>query len=262
MDLLFSIIYGIIQGLTEFLPVSSSGHLALLPKFFDFKDPGVVFDLSMHLGTAFAVIVYFRKDLISLIESIVKGGSDRGFANNLLFATGISFVAVLLLKGLAAQYGRSTNFIAINLIVFGAFMFFTDRLKDTDQNVMKELNYKTSFLVGLFQAIAIFPGVSRSGITISVARMLGVGREEASRFSFLLSLPIIIGGFVFKIPEFYRDLGEGVSFDLVTCLVGIIVSFITGLITIHYFLKFIKEIGLSYFFYYRIILALIIFVIL
>ncbi|MCP4913024.1 MAG: undecaprenyl-diphosphate phosphatase [Oligoflexia bacterium] len=262
MDILFSVIYGIIQGLTEFLPVSSSGHLALLPKFFSFQDPGVVFDLSMHLGTAFAVIVYFRKDLISLIESLVKGGDQRGFAFNLIFSTFISFIAVLLLKGLAAQYGRSTNFIAINLIVFGAFMFFTDRLKDTDQNVMNILNYKTSFLVGLFQAIAIFPGVSRSGITISIARMLGVGREEASRFSFLLSLPIIIGGFVFKIPEFYRDVGNGVTFDLLTCLIGIVVSFITGLITIHYFLKFIKEIGLSYFFYYRIILALVIFAIL
>tara|TARA_R110002072_G_scaffold276051_1_gene437548 strand:+ start:298278 stop:299072 length:795 start_codon:yes stop_codon:yes gene_type:complete len=264
VDYFFAIIYGIIQGLTEFLPVSSSGHLALMPMFFEFKDPGVIFDLAMHLGTAVAVIVYFRSDLYKLISALVTKNNQeyRGFALNLAFSTFISFIFVMLLKSFASEYGRSSVFIGINLIIFGAFMFFTDRMAETNEDKLKQLNYKSSFLMGLFQSLAIFPGVSRSGITISIARMMGIGREESSRFSFLLSLPIIIGGFVFKIPEFYRSIGSGVSFDLSTCLIGVLVSFVTGLVTIHFFLKFIKELGLSVFFYYRIVLAVMIFVLL
>jgi len=145
----------------------------------------------------------------------------------------------------------------ITLSSFGVFMFIADRFQpDTDKKYMGEIQWKKSFLIGMFQAFAIFPGVSRSGGTLTISRQLGLGREESTRFSFLLSLPIIFAGFFYKLPEIFKG---DVNFDLYGLITGIIVSFIVGLLTIHYFLKFIKKIGLSYFAIYRIFLAAIVF---
>ncbi len=264
MDYLAALYYGVIQGVTEFLPVSSSGHLALLPNLLDIKDPGVFFDLSMHLGTAFSVILYFRKDLLILGSEYLKlfdknhpRTGQSYFALNLLISTVATFFLVLLIKKYAFLYGRSNQLIAINLIFFGLLMWFFDkRGTSQESNFMeKKIDFKRSIWVGLFQGLAVFPGVSRSGSTLTISRALGLSREESTRFSFLLSLPIIIGGFVFKLPELFS--GQ-VPFKLDLCLLGILVSFIVGLITIHYFLKFIKKMGLGIFSFYRIILGFLI----
>ncbi|MBC97815.1 MAG: undecaprenyl-diphosphatase [Halobacteriovoraceae bacterium] len=264
MEFISAIIYGIIQGLTEFLPVSSSGHLALLPHILEIDDPGVLFDLSMHVGTALSILIYFFKDIkllfvqsSHLLTDALRGkGIDHknSWAFNMIISTITTVIFIFILKPLAFQYGRNPFSMVITLSAFGFFMFIADTFKkDTDHLYMNRIQWGKSFWIGLFQALAIFPGVSRSGSTLTVSRQLGLGREEATRFSFLLSLPIIFAGFFYKLPEIFKG---DIHFDFVSLFLGIAVSFVVGLLTIHYFLKFIKKIGLLYFSIYRLILAL------
>ncbi len=267
MEGISSFVYGVIQGVTEFLPVSSSGHLALLPHFLGIKDPGVIFDLSMHVGTALAVAAYFYRELVSLIKQLKillivaakerKVAHESAWAFNMVFATVVTVVFIFLFKPLALSFGRQPLSMVVTLSSFGIFMFIADSFKsDTDELFMNRIQWKKSFLIGFFQSLAIFPGVSRSGSTLTISRQLGLGREESTRFSFLLSLPIIFAGFFYKLPVIFEG---GVNFDIYSLVVGITVSFIVGLLTIHYFLKFIKKIGLAYFSVYRIILAAVVY---
>lgn len=264
-----AIIYGFIQGLTEFLPVSSSGHLALLPHFLHIEDPGVLFDLAMHVGTALSVIVYFHKEIGILLEEagsmLLRKDSPhqkRGFLINMVASTGATFILVMILKKLAFDYGRNPFLIEMNLVLFGLLMYGADRFalksgKDGDVGQMNSLNMIKAVMIGLSQSIAIFPGVSRSGITLTMARFLHLSRREAGRYSFLLSLPIIIGGFIFQLPKF---LIEKHPFDMASFAIGLGVSFLVGLLAIHLFLKLVERIGLIYFSFYRIVLAIVVFV--
>ncbi len=263
MDSTSALLYGIIQGLTEFLPVSSSGHLALLPHWLEIKDPGVVFDLAMHVGTALSIGLYFYKDILALSKELLVILKERKLqraqgaqALNMLVATIVTVIFVLLLKDLAKDYGRNPTSIAFNLIVFGLFMLVSDKImKDRETGDMNRTQWLKSSAIGLFQALAIFPGVSRSGSTLTISRFLGLGREEASRFSFLLSLPIIVAGFIYKLPALQE---HGARFEISMAIWGMFISFITGLLTIHFFLKFIKRAGLLPFALYRMILAIIV----
>jgi len=260
MDYLSAIIYGVIQGVTEFLPVSSSGHLALLPQVLEITDPGVAFDLSMHIGTALAVMIYFKRDLGKLFLDFFSLFNLKKTRNpyvvNLLFATIISFIAILFIKKYASDFGRSPLMIAINLMVFGLLMWGVDKAcnQNSDQKIDQLILWKASFFIGLMQALAIFPGVSRSGITITTGRFFTLTREQSSRFSFLMSLPVIWGGFIFKLPE----LMEAPTFDFINCLIGTGVSFFTGMLAIHFFISTINKIGFGGFTIYRILLALMI----
>ena len=258
---MIAVIYGLIQGLTEFLPVSSSGHLALLPHFLDFKDPGVFFDLAMHLGTALSITLYFYRDILALLKQVLdfiknpKEVNKSAHSLNMIIATITTVFFIFLLKGFSEQFGREPKIMAINLALFGIIMLVADKaFKDIETGQMQLLQKKKSFLIGMFQAMAVFPGVSRSGATLTISRVLGLGREEASRFSFLLSLPIIFAGFIYKLP---KAMGE--NLDISSCLLGIAISFLTGLVTIHFFLKFIKKMGLFAFGIYRIILGSVLF---
>ncbi len=258
MTYLHATIYGLVQGISEFLPISSSGHLALLPKIMEFKDPGVAFDLAMHVGTAFAIICYFWRELLSLLDALIsklKGQEDERsyYAVNLLIASVATVALVLVVKDFASTYARNPTWIAVNLMAFGAFMFVSDKFApesgvgqfDTPKG------FKKAILIGLAQAVAVFPGVSRSGITIGCARAMKVGRIESARFSFLLSLPIILGGFILK----SRELTVSGSVGMGHCLVGMLVSFVVGILTIHFFMKLISKIGLVYFVAYRFLIA-------
>lgn len=262
MNEIWAFFYGVIQGITEFLPISSSGHLALIPKFFPLQDPGVIFDLVMHLGTAFAVIVYFKKDVGSLIrEGLIvlkqkKLTNDSAFFQNFVLATIVSFVMILLVKDVALTYGRTSTFIAVNLIVFGILMYLSDRVVSSEVNLVTKRDYKRSALIGFSQAFAVFPGVSRSGVTLTAARFSKLSRVEASRFSFLLSLPIILASVVYKLPAILK--GEAISVDVGVIIVGVIVSFVVGILSIHFFLKVIAQMGLWIFTVYRVILGIII----
>lgn len=265
MDLFSSIIYGIIQGLTEFLPVSSSAHLALLPHFMHIKDPGISFDLAMHVGTALSIILYFRKEVLQLIaatiEWILKRKENqhpyRYYALNMIISTTATVVMVLIIKKAALDYGRFPALIAFNLFIFGLLMVVADYLSKSNSDLeMNNFQWKASLAIGLFQAFAIFPGVSRSGSTLTIARFMHLTREEATRFSFLLAVPIIFAGMGEHLPALIR--GEE-SFDIIACLIGISVSFVTGLLTIHFFLGVVRKLGLAIFAVYRMIFSVVVY---
>lgn len=259
MDIFSATIYGVIQGLTEFLPVSSSGHLALLPHLLHITDPGINFDLAMHVGTMSSILCYFHKDVRSLIWeyfrfiSFKEGGRKQNFALYFLFSTFVTASFAFLLKDFAQLYGRNPIFIGANLIVFGLIMWLADAHFPQNDLVMNQRKqWPKAFWIGFCQTLALFPGVSRSGITLTVSRAMGLSREESTRYSFLLSAPLILGGFLLKLPPMLR--GEE-NFDLSICLFGLSISFLVGLFSIHFFLKLIRKIGLLPFFIYRLLLG-------
>jgi undecaprenyl-diphosphatase len=262
VDNLSALIYGIIQGLTEFLPVSSSGHLALLPYWLNIKDPGIVFDLAMHVGTAFSIAYYFRKkikgysiDLCTCLKA-KKVEREQSVAFNMVIVTMATFIFALAFKPMTEQYGRDPMLIGINLIIFGIFMWFADRFGKTKEKVSEQMKWPVLLGYGLFQSLALFPGVSRSGITLTYSRLIGMSREEATSFSFLLALPLICAGFILKLPTLADP---ALDFDLKAFALGLVTSFVVGLATIHFFLKWVKKVGLGIFALYRVVLALVIF---
>ena len=264
MTIFEAIIYGIIQGLSEFLPVSSSGHLALLPHVMNIKDPGVVFDLMMHFGTALAVITYFRKDIIRYVSTFAPslvnfkvGGDDRWFVRNFIFSTFVSVFFIVLLMPIS-KMARDPWFIIINLSVFGALLWFADWKNQNNKSLLDSpmtasFQLKIAGLIGMAQAFAIFPGVSRSGITLTMALLLGMRRKDAGAYSFLLSLPIIIAGILKEVPELMKTQDNSSFMVLVA---GILTSFIVGWATIHFFMKLIGKIHLAWFAGYRWIIAI------
>lgn len=257
-----AVIYGLIQGLSEFLPVSSSGHLALLPYVMSIKDPGVVFDLMMHLGTGLAVLVYFRTDITRYVRTFTpslvdlkQGGEDRWFVRNFIFATFVSVVMILLLLPIS-KFARDPWIIVFNLSFFGGILWLADvinrRKTHFEHPMLEGMQWKLAGLIGLAQAFAIFPGVSRSGITLTMALILGMRRKEAGAFSFLLSLPIIFAGILKEIPDLMK---EQDTTGIIALLTGISTSFIVGWLTVHFFMKLIGRIHLVYFAIYRWIIA-------
>jgi undecaprenyl-diphosphatase len=262
MNAVEAIIYGLIQGLSEFLPVSSSGHLALLPYMMKIQDPGVVFDLMMHLGTALAVMVYFRKDLFLHVQSLnlklldTKNGSpSQWFTRNFILSTFVSVICIVLLIPLS-KMARDPNIIVFNLSFFGLILWLVDRhyWKRGEHLVSpmeSKMQWKMAVLIGMAQALAIFPGVSRSGITLSAALLLGMNRKEAGSYSFLMSLPIILAGIIKEIPDLMHASQE----NLYILVIGVASSFVVGLLTIHFFMSLISKIKLFYFALYRWLIA-------
>jgi undecaprenyl-diphosphatase len=262
-----SAIYGIIQGLSEFLPVSSSGHLALLPHIMKIQDPGVIFDLMMHFGTALAVILYFRVDLLRYVKTLSPsllqlktGNDDQWFVRNFIFSTAIS-VAFIVLFMPVAKLARDPWFIIINLSFFGILLWLADiSNKKRSDYLERPMNVRMQWLIagliGASQALAIFPGVSRSGITLTVALFFGMKRKDAGAYSFLLSLPIIMAGILKELPHLKDSPNHPETIVLVT---GVITSFLVGWLTIHFFMKLISKIHLVYFSIYRVLLALVVY---
>jgi len=259
MNIFEASIYGFIQGISEFLPISSSGHLALLPYVMNIDDPGVVFDLMMHLGTGIAVMSYFWKDIYRYIKvftpSLVdfkQGGEDRWFVRNFLFSTFVSVFFIVVFRPFST-YARDPWIIMANLSVFGAVLWAADvinkkRKSYLESPMLQGMQWKLAGLIGFGQALAIFPGVSRSGITLTMALVLGMKRKDAGSFSFLLSLPIIMAGILKELPDIMKEQNHD---GLLTLGVGIFTSLIVGYATIHFFMKLIGRIQLGYFSIYR-----------
>lgn len=258
-----AVIYGVIQGLSEFLPVSSSGHLALLPHVMHIEDPGVVFDLMMHLGTALAVITYFKNDIIRYVKvftpslmDIKKGNADQWFVRNFIVSTFFSVLLIVLLLPVS-KMARDPWFIIVNLSLFGGLLWISDiysRKNPDPLNAPMEsgMKWKLAITIGLAQALAIFPGVSRSGITLSAALFLGMRRKDAASFSFLMSLPIIFAGILKEVPDIMKEESQS---KILVLFIGVASSFIVGWLTIHFFMKLIGKIQLGYFAFYRWIIA-------
>jgi len=252
LTLFQAVILGLVQGLGEFLPISSSAHLVLVPWLFKWTDPGLTFDVALHAGTLFAVVLYFWKDWIRLIS---KGFTDVHDPDGKLFwylalASIPGALIGFLLEKKAETVFRSPLLIAVMLMGMGLVLWWSDR-KGAKEIELGGITLKSSLIVGLSQALAIIPGVSRSGITMAAGLGLGLTRKSAARFSFLLSAPIIFGAALVKLPQVMGH-PEMITRDFVS---GMLVSFVSGLLSISILLKYVQTRDFMPFVWYRLILG-------
>ncbi len=264
MDIFYALLLGIAQGLTEFWPISSSAHLAVIPWLFNFPDPGLTFDVALHLGTVLAVFTYFYKDWTRLAKAFFRS-LKKEFRNKatsfdpderliwfLILASIPGALAGFFLEKEAESIFRLPLVIILAMIGFGVVLYLVDQ-KIGKRN-LKNLRLIDSLLIGISQALAIIPGVSRSGITISTGLWRGFSREEATRFSFLLAAPIILGAGIFKSKDLF--LGK-ITLDLVF-FCGFFSSLVSGFLAIKYLLKFLKKSNFKIFVWYRLIFGVIV----
>lgn len=264
MDLLEAIILAIIQGVTEFLPVSSSAHLNLAPYLFRWPDPGLTFDIALHFGTLIAILIYFYKDWLQIVGQAfgMRAGSDEELRRNrnllwlLVIGTIPGGIAGLLLEKYAETTLRSPVLTGAMLIVFGLVMWLAERVGSKQRDIAS-INLRDALVVGCSQALAIVPGVSRSGSTISAAMLMGLDRVAAARFSFLLSTPIIAGAALSAAHKLHK--AGGVPPDMkVPMIVGVAVSALVGAGVIAFFLNFLRRRTLFPFVLYRVIFGIIV----
>lgn len=258
MDFLQVFVLAIIQGLTEFLPVSSSAHLLLVPVLSNWEDQGLAFDVALHIGSLLAVIVYFRKEIGRMWQAWIDSlryrrlSEDGKLAWAVILGTIPVGLAGLLFNDFISNALRSPLVVAFGLIGFGILLGVAD-WRHRGAKTEYQMSKSDVFWIALAQALALIPGTSRSGITITAALFLGLSREAAARFSFLLSIPVIAlaGGY-----ETLSLVRQDVTVDWLAMVVGTIVSGVSAYLCIHYFLVFIRKVGMQPFVVYRILLGL------
>ncbi|KPJ86015.1 hypothetical protein AMJ57_00905 [Parcubacteria bacterium SG8_24] len=257
MDIFSGTILGVIQGLTEFLPISSSGHLIVAREAFGMgTEQGLAVDAVLQLATILAVLIYFRSDLHRLLRSAVRlvlrrptEPEARTMLAAIIVGTLPAMILGLLLEDQMETVFRSSRLVAVTLIAGSAVMLLGERFARQD----RRLSAKRGLIVGLFQSLALVPGVSRSGATISGGLLVGLRRDRAARFSFLLAFPIIAGSGLLKGVELYTVGDAGVwGWPLFT---GFLASFGIGLVSIHFLLRFLRHHSLAVFVVYRLVLA-------
>ncbi len=259
MEMLQIIILGIIQGLTEFLPVSSSGHLILAPLLLNFNDQGLALDAILHLGTLMAILIFFKKDLLKIFLGLFDKGKDsHRLAWSIIAASfPAGFVGFFFADWIETSL-RSPKFVAINLLIWSAVFYMADRsAKNHNQaksNLIELPPFKI-FFIGCAQAIALLPGTSRSGITIAAGLISNLNPVAATRFSFLLGSPIILAAGLQKLINFISQPAALQNYTHLHLLVGLSVSFLVGLIAITLLLKVVEKVGLLPFILYRVVLA-------
>ncbi|WNC67926.1 undecaprenyl-diphosphate phosphatase [Thalassotalea nanhaiensis] len=251
------IILALIQGLTEFLPISSSAHLILPSQLLGWADQGLAFDVAVHVGTLLAVMLYFRKDVGAMFfawsNSIVKKehNGESALAWWIIFATIPAGLFGLFGKDFIEEHLRSAAVIAITTIVFGLLLGYVD-IKGKQTKDIKSLGFKGAMYIGLAQAVALIPGTSRSGITMTMGLMLGLTRDAAARFSFLLSIPAIAMAGSYLTFKLVLE-ANGVDWQAIAF--GSIVAFISAYACIHYFLILLDKLGMMPFVIYRLLLG-------
>lgn len=258
MELLHIVVLALLQGLTEFLPISSSAHLILVPELLGWPDQGLAFDVAVHVGTLTAVVLYFRQDLLRMtgawFGSLTGRGQNRDsrLAWAVLFGTVPVGLAGLLLHDVIETQLRSHWVIVVTTVLFGLLLGWADWRGQRRRDEFS-LRWQDVLWIGLAQAVALIPGTSRSGITMTAGLMLGLTREAAARFSFLLSIPVIVlaGGL-----EVRKLLAEAAPPDLRALILGTVLSALCAYLCIHYFLKLINRMGLWPFVLYRLGLGL------
>ena len=243
MDSVQALVLALIQGITEFLPISSSGHLILLPRLFGWEDQGLAFDVAVHVGTLLAVLVYYRAELILIIRDTLKnlvGGAPSEHSKTgwqVVFAT-IPVGLVGLFFGDVIESGlRNPSYIAIAMIIFALLMWWADKHNRQARDI-SALNWRDVLLIGCAQAIALMPGVSRSGMTITAALLLGLKREAAAHFSFLMAVPVIVLAGGLKTLELMQ---ADTPVNWAVLALGVGVSAITAFACIHWFLVYIRR---------------------
>jgi undecaprenyl-diphosphatase len=253
MDTLQLILLSVVQGLTEFLPVSSSAHLVLLSEFLGEEDQGIIFDVGVHFGTLLAALVYFRSDLKKMIINL---GSHKLLSeeNNLTTNLVIGVIPILLvgflLRDFVNLHLRNSEVIAYATIIFGILLYIAQLRKGKEN--LDSVNYKQALIIGLFQCLALIPGTSRSGITITAGLFLGLSATAASRFSFLLAIPTI--GAI-ALAELIRVSFIDITDNGTELSIALIISFLVAYISIDMFLKLIDRIAFTPFVIYRLLLG-------
>ncbi len=237
----------LIQGITEFLPVSSSSHLIVISEFVDFKNKSLAIDVSLHIGSFLAVLAYFHKDIVRFIKNRVL------FLKILVSSIPVILCGYFLVKTNMISNLRSIEVIGWTTLIFGIFLFISDKF-ELKKDIESNFNYKTAIIIGLFQILSLVPGVSRSGITITAARILRFKRYDAAKISFLLSIPTLGAVSIFGLSNIISS--NDTNFSTLN-LISIILSFVFSLLTIKFFLEYIKKANLSIFVVYRILLSLI-----
>lgn len=262
MTFLQAIILGLVQGITEFLPISSSGHLVMLPQFFGWEDQGVVFDAFLHGATLVALLIVFWKDLVRIVKGLA--GKDDADERRLGYWLIIGSIPAFLVGFFANAYVvelRSARVVAVSLIVWGIVLWLADKHRSAHGMKLKraeKLQWHHALGVGVAQAISLIPGTSRSGITIMASLMAGLDRSQAVRFSFLLGIPVFFGATVFKGWDALQNgVGSGSWFTL---LAGAIAACVSGIMAIKFLLRFVVAHSFAVFVWYRIALGILIFV--
>lgn len=250
MEIFQSAVLGIIQGITEFWPISSTAHLAIFPWFFAWEDPGLAFDVALHIGTVLAIIIFFWRDWISIFRP-----ENRYLLWFILVGTLPGAIAGYFLNQYAETVLRAPVIIAATLIFFAGILYLADQYgKRFDE--IRHLSWAKAILIGVAQAIAIIPGVSRSGITMSAGLFSGLKRSEAAKYSFMLAAPVMLGAGVFKAGELW-NLGL-IDGNWAVIIVGFLAALLAGIFAIRFLLGFLQRAGFSAFIWYRIILAIVI----
>ncbi len=260
MDLdIFQVTFlAVLQGATEFLPISSSGHLILPSLLFSWSDQGLTFDVAVHIGSLVAVLVYFAKDLQRLLGAFLvsavrqEHSADSKLAWMLLAATIPAGISGLLLSEQIEQNGRSLWLIGMTSIVFGVLLYLSDRT-GSKQRSLSEMDWKSAFIIGFAQVLALIPGTSRSGVTMTAALYCGLDRAAAARFSFLLAIPIIAASGLLRGIELLQ--AESGSVEWFGLLYATAVSGAVAYLCIHYFLQLIERVGFLPFVIYRVLLG-------
>ena len=259
-----ALVLGIVQGLTEFLPVSSSAHLILVPALLDWKDPfidSLTFSVMLHMGTLVALLVYFWRDWLRLVPAGLAAIRDRSLGSDpdrrlawLLVTTMIpAVIAGVLLNDFIEGNVRKPGVVALLLVVGAGILWFADRTGRQDKHI-GDLTFGGALGIGVAQAFALFPGLSRSGISISAGRLLGLSRPDAARFSFLMATPIIAGAGAWEGLKLVRG-GSAVPVSVGPLAVGMLAALVSGLLAIHFLLRWLTSHRLDVFVVYRLILG-------
>ncbi len=256
MTLLQALALGLVQGLSEFLPISSSAHLTLVPWLFGWTDPGLAFDVALHVGTLVAVLWYFRREWVALLGSFARIVTHRRVRSPdewrvvfLVVGTVPAVIAGVALENLAETRFRSPALIATTLIVMGIILWWSDRWSPADRP-LSGMRWADALGIGIAQALSLVPGVSRSGATITGARLLRFDRQSAAVFSFLLSLPVTAGAAVLKAPEALRTASE-----VRLLAVGVLAAAVSSWIAIAVLLRFVVRHSYGIFALYRVLLG-------
>jgi len=261
------IVLAIVQGLTEFLPISSSAHLILVPKLVGWNDQGVAFDVAIHFGSLLAVLWYFHHDIIPLFTDWIRSIQSRRHTGDSVLAWGIIIgtlpagISGLLLSNVVEQL-RHPLIIASTTIIFGLLLWYADHTlqRNIVQKIIPknehQLTLKMILMIGFAQALALIPGTSRSGITITAALLLGMSRKAAARFSFLLSIPLILAA---SLLETIKLTSSAIPIPWLDIILGTGLSAISAYLCIHYFIKLLDSVGMMPFIIYRLVLGLFLF---
>ena len=242
------LILSLVQGITEFLPISSSSHLIIISEFINFEGQSLSIDVSLHIGSFIAVLTYFYKDIFNFIKN------KELFVKIFISSIPVMLLGYILIQTNLIQELRNIKIIGWMTLIFGILLFVSDKFK-LEKKIEKDFSYKSALIIGLFQMISLIPGVSRSGVTISAARLLNFKRYDAAKISFLLSIPALAAASIFGLKNVI--ISNDINFSFLN-LISIFLSFTFSLITIRFFLQYIKNFSLNLFVIYRILLGLII----